>query len=86
MSKFGTIIEPTHDDTNELGMKNGKKKLRIDLDKKLNIGRIQWIEAQVTSDEGEIKNTKGKIRVFYPGQPVFCRDCQTDHVGKCPIK
>ena len=86
MSKFGTIIEPTHDDTNELGMKNGKKKLRIDLDKKLNIGRIQWIEAQVTSDEGEIKNTKGKIRVYYPGQPVFCRDCQTDHVGKCPVK
>ena len=25
MSKFGTIIEPTQDDTNEFGMKNGKK-------------------------------------------------------------
>ena len=86
LSNFGTIIVPTYDDKNELGMLNGRKKVRIDLDKKLSVGRIQQIEAEVVSDEGIKKTIKGKVKMFYPGQPVFCRDCKEDHTEKCHLK
>ena len=30
------------------------------------------------------KICKGKIKVFYPGQPVYCKSCKSSHLGKCP--
>lgn len=85
LGKFGTIIEPTVDDRNELGMLNGRKKARLDLDKGVDIDRISWIEAEVMID-GVKRNAKGKVKVFYQDQPVLCKNCQVSHVGKCPEK
>lgn len=85
MSDYGRIIEPTVDDKNELGMLNGRKKIRIDMDKNLEIERIKWVEMKVKTEEGE-RLAKGKLKFFYAGQPVFCRECNDDHVGKCPEK
>ena len=86
LMNYGTIIEATHDDKNELGMTNGRKKVRMDFDKGLNIGRIQWIEADVEIENGVKKDVKGKVKVFYANQPTFCKECETEHAGKCPAK
>lgn len=84
LKEYGTIIQPTHDDKNEMGMKNGRKKARIDLDKGLNIKRVQWLEADVILEDGATKHVKGKVKIFYSNQPVFCKDCEGEHQGKCP--
>lgn len=85
LSNYGTIIEATKDDQNELGMTNGRKKARIDLDKGLSIDRINWIEADIKL-EGVEKHVKGKVKIFYANQPVLCRDCDNKHPGKCAAK
>ena len=85
-SKYGTIIKTTHDDKNELGMKNGKKKIRLDLDKGENIPRVNWLEAKIVLEDGTEKTTKGKIKVYYSNQPIFCKLCKIEHEGKCPEK
>ena len=52
LEKFGDIIEPTSDDKNELGMWNGRKKARVDLNKGIDIERIKEIEIEVVFEEG----------------------------------
>ena len=41
LKNFGDIIEPTSDVRNELGMWNGRKKARVDLNKGIDIERIK---------------------------------------------
>ena len=84
LEKFGDIIEPTSDDKNELGMWNGRKKARVDLNKGIDIERIKEIEIEVVFEEGVKRIAKGKIKFIYPGQPVYCKSCKSSHLGKCP--
>lgn len=85
-SGYGDIIVKTHDDKNELGMLNGRKKCRIDLNKGLEIERVKMMEMDVVTESGEKRCARAKIKFYYAGQPAFCRDCHIDHIGKCPEK
>lgn len=82
--KYGTLIVKTHDDTEVHGMRTGRKKARIDL--KVDIERFSNVEIDVVTKDGDDKRAKGRIKVFYQGQPVMCRDCDVHHIGKCPEK
>ena len=86
LKSYGSIIEPTKDDQNEMGMRNGRKKVRLDFDKGLHIKRVLWLETDIMLEDGTVKHVKGKVKFFYSNQPVFCRNCEVDHQGKCPEK
>ena len=77
LEKYGTILEPVEDviDLSENAWSLDKKKVRIDLDKELDIPRNCPIEV-TTAD--------GSLRVTYRDQPYYCRRCTADHVGDCP--
>ena len=38
--------------------------------------RVQWIEIEVTMEDGTSKKAKGKVKIFYQGQPVHCKSCR----------
>ena len=84
LAQFGKIIVPVKNEKNELGMYNGKKKFRIDLNKDTNIERIKWLEFTVELEDGTMQNAKGKAKFYYQGQPAFCRRCSKDHIRRCP--
>ena len=35
---------------------------------------------------GKIEPCKAKVKITYRDQPVFCRQCQIDHIGGCPVR
>ena len=49
-----------------------------------NIERLKELEIEVYTDEHEKKEAKGKVRISYSGQPVFCRTCNENHTERCP--
>jgi hypothetical protein len=79
LGQFGDIIIPTQDVYAEIFL-TGKKKVRIDLNKGLDIPRDLF--AQFTSEEG--KNYNVTVRNYYKDQPWVCRGCKVKHVGDCP--
>jgi len=80
-SKFGDIIIKTHDDTDEYGFKNGKKKIKLDLKKDIE----RWTELQLKGMiQGKEVQVRGKVNIFYKGQPYKCRECDDIHTDKCP--
>ena len=83
--QYGTIIVQTHDDTYMKGMRNGRKKLRLDLNVE-KIDRFQTIQLPIVilGREDEALTAYGKVKITYRGQPVFCKECSTDHVDRCP--
>ena len=83
-SKYGDIIVKAHDDKEIHGMKNGRKKLRIDL--KVDIERFIDTAIDVETESGDVKRATGRIKTYYQGQPVMCRECSVKHIGKCPEK
>ena len=82
LTQYGDLITPTHEETDrEYGFRTGKKKAQIDI--KTDIERWQEIELEVRMD-GKTVPTKGRVNIFYRGQPYKCRDCNTIHTEKCP--
>ena len=86
LENYGTIIEKVVDEKNEYGMLNGRRKARIDMNKGTNIERIKWLEFDVMIENGEVHKAKGKVKIYYQGQPVFCKRCSKEHISKCPAK
>jgi len=82
-SKFGKIIAKTHDDLDEFQFRNGKKKLRIDLQEDIE----RWLEMELKIKiEGKEILGKGRVKIFYRGQPYKCYECKEVHTEKCPEK
>ena len=45
------------------------------------------MEVNIVMPNSEIVETaRGESKVTYRNQPVFCRLCKADHVGRCPIR
>ena len=82
LTQYGDLITPTHEDTDRYyGFRTGKKKAQINI--KTDIERWQEIELQVDIDNKTVQ-TKGRVNIFYRGQPYKCRDCNDTHTDKCP--
>jgi len=82
LTKYGDLITPTHEETDRYyGFRTGKKKAQINIT--TDIERWQEIELQVNIDNKSVK-TKGRVNIFYRGQPYMCRDCNATHTEKCP--
>ena len=93
MKTFGRLLVPTHDDTEENGVKNGRKKLRLDMYPGVTIQRWQTLQCRVKSQEVSYVDrptlpvyAQGKVKIFYRDQPVFCKGCRIDHIGRCPVR
>ena len=56
---------------------NSKRSLIIDINDDIEIPRL-------TEYEGMNTGNKGRLRVYYSGQSVFCRRCQVTHTARCP--
>ena len=80
LSQFGTVIEPTQDVFAE-NFLTGKKKVRIDLNKEIDIPRNFHIQVELASG----RNLTVSLRVYYRDQPYHCRRCTEQHVGDCPL-
>ena len=78
LKNYGDIIVPTQDVFADLFL-TGKKKVRIDLNKGMDLPRNLFIEF---SDSGRKFSTS--IRCFYKDQPYLCKRCSEQHVGDCP--
>ena len=79
LKQFGDIIEPTQDVFAESFL-TGKKKVRVDLNKEMDIPRD--FHVQVESLTG--RQLTASLRVYYRDQPYHCRRCTEQHVGDCP--
>ena len=82
--EYGEVITNFQDEKNEFGMLNGRRKGRVNLNKDLNIERIKWVDFEIKLEDGSVHNARGKIKIFYQGQPVYCKRCSKDHDKKCP--
>ena len=38
----------------------------------------------VELEDGTTQNARGKLKIFYQGQPVYCKRCAQDHENRCP--
>ena len=81
---YGEIITNFEYEKNEFGMYNGRRKGRVNLNQDKDIERIKWVDFDVTLEDGSVQKSKGKIKIFYQGQPVFCKRCSKSHDKKCP--
>ena len=82
-----TIISNCADDEDrDTGFRNGRKKIQVDFNKGQEIERFPMIECGVTLPDGRTAMAKGKVKVTYRDQPVFCRLCNENHVDRCPVK
>ena len=79
LSQFGTIIEPTQDVFAE-NFLTGKKKVRIDLNKEIDIPGNVHVQMELASGG----NLTVSLRVYYGDQRYNCR-CTEQHVGDCPL-
>ena len=86
LSEYGDVIVNVEEEKNEFGMLNGRRKARIDLNKGKHMERVQWLEFEVELEDGSKQKAKGKVKIFYQGQPVFCKRCSKDHDKKCPAQ
>ena len=82
LTQYGELITPTHDETDrQYGFRTGKKKAQVDI--KSDIERWQETELQVNIDNKTV-DTKGRVNIFYRGQPYKCWTCNSSHTEKCP--
>ena len=87
ISEFATIIKScTDDEDRDTGFRNGRKKIQVDFNKGKEIGRFEWMECGIFQPNGQPGTAKGKVKITYRDQPVHCRTCATDHVGRCPVR
>lgn len=86
LSEYGDIIVGVEYEKNELGMLNGRRKARLDMNKGKHIERVKWVDFDVTIEDGTVQNAKGKAKFFYQSQPVFCKRCSKEHDKKCPAQ
>ena len=87
LSEKVTIITGCEDDEDrDTGFKNGRKKAYVDFNKGQEIERFDWIECSVAVSGEAYQTAKGKVKITYKDQPVFCRPCATTHVGRCPVR
>ena len=56
---------------NELGMLNGRRKARLDMNKGKHIERVKWVDFDVTIEDGAVQNEKWKSKVFLPISACF---------------
>ena len=79
--EFGAIINPVSDVfiAEEAVWKLDKKRLFIDLNKGIDIPRMNPFE--IETDSGTVR---GQLRVTYREQPYLCRRCGVDHISNCP--
>jgi len=84
--KVTVISNCVDDEDRDTGFRNGRKKIQVDFNKGHEIERFPWIECGVTLPDGTTATAKGKVKVTYRDQPVFCRLCNKDHVDRCPVK
>ena len=82
--EYGEIISNFEEEKNEFGMLNGRRKGRVNLTKGKNIERIKWVNFDVELEDGTTQNARGKLKIFYQGQPVYCKRCAQDHENRCP--
>ena len=83
---YGDVIVNVEEEKNEFGMFNGRSKTRIDLSKGKHMERVQMLELEVELEYGSKQKSKGKVKIFYQGQPVFCKRCSKGHDKKCPAQ
>ena len=87
LSDYVTIVTPTTDDKDrETGFKNGRKRTYVDFNKNREIPRFVELEIDVTLPDGSKEIAKGKVKITYKDQPIFCRTCNAEHIGACPIR
>ena len=85
LSRYVTVIQGCTDDKDrETGFRNGRKKAYVDFNKSHEIERFVFIEVEVTLPCGAREQAKGKVKITYKDQPVYCKPCQQDHIGFCP--
>ena len=76
--EYGKILQPTkYVKYKGTDVFNSKRSLVIDINDDIEIpGLIEY--------EGMNTGNKGRLRVYYSGQSVFCRRCQVTHTARCP--
>jgi hypothetical protein len=81
LEKYGDIIVATHDETDKLGFRTGRRKARVDIREDIE----RWKEVSIETEvEGKKFPAKGRVNFFYKGQPYSCRNCSEVHHDKCP--
>jgi len=87
LSRYVTVIKGCEDDNDrDTAFMNGMKRAYVDFNKSREIDRFTSIEIDVTLPNGQIQPCKAKVKITYKDQPVFCRRCQKDHIGFCPVR
>ena len=81
LSNYGQVIVPTHNETDKFGFRTGRRKARVDIVK--DIERWQEVSMVTTIEEKEV-SAKGRVNIYYKGQPYDCRNCLEKHTEKCP--
>ena len=84
--RVSLISNTTDDRDRDTGFLNGRKKAFVDFNKGQDIPRFEFIEMNVTLPGGSQEIAKGKVKVTYRDQPVSCRTCNVDHIGRCPAR
>ena len=87
LEQYVTVIRKTSDDRdNDSGFLNGRKTAYVDFNKNKEIPRFTEMELNVVTSNCDVETARGEIKVTYRNQPVFCRLCKADHIGRCPIR
>ena len=77
-SEYGTVVKNTwHQTYKGNNQCNGKRCLVV----QLKSGSIIPRQLDIRHEE---TNVRGRIKVFYKGQPYGCNQCNTVHEGQCP--
>jgi hypothetical protein len=87
LEKNVSIIRPTEDDRDrDTGFLNGRKTAFVDFNKGEELPRFTDLELDVILPDGKPETARGQVKITYRNQPVFCRICKTEHIGRCPVR